>query len=201
MRVIIVEDNNIILHGLMALFEEVDDIELLGAYETGEEALPEILEQKPDIVLTDIGLPEMSGVQLIAEVKKVLPDMKFVVHTIFEDSKTVYAALKAGAAGYILKSGTSEDIISILYYINGGGAILSPKIALNILNEFKVSTKNGDPEGILTPDEIQVLTKFSRAMTYLDIASAMNISIYDVIDHVKNVYAKLQAKYKDKPIE
>src|ERR1700741_2743641 len=110
-KVIIVEDDRGLRSQLIQVLELAQDIVCAGAYASAEEALPKILEKKPDVVLMDIKLPGMSGIQCVAEIKKVIPDMQIIMVTVYEDSERIFRALKAGANGYLVKSRPPKRLI------------------------------------------------------------------------------------------
>src|SRR5882757_2087736 len=131
--VVIVEDNKDLLQQLVELLGTASDIKCVGAFATGEEALKKIPKLMPDVVLMDIKLPGMSGIQCVAELKKILPQLRIIMVTIYEDSERIFKALKAGANGYLLKSSHSQQIIDAVRDAAGGGAPMSSHIASKVV--------------------------------------------------------------------
>src|SRR5580704_10616103 len=131
-NVIIVEDDRGLREQLVEILETAPDIKCLGAFVSAEVALPQILEKKPDVVLMDIKLPGMSGIQCVAEIKKVHPTMQVVMVTIYEDSERIFRALKAGANGYLVKSSPPEQLLAAIRDVYKGGAPMSSHIASKV---------------------------------------------------------------------
>src|ERR1700756_730944 len=127
--VVIVEDDRGLREQLVQILETAPDIKCLGAFTSGEEAMPQILKKRPDVVLMDIKLPGMSGIQCVAEIKKVVPDMQIIMVTIYEDSERIFRALKAGASGYLVKSCPPEQLLASIRDVHNGGSALSTHIA------------------------------------------------------------------------
>src|ERR1700712_324663 len=126
--VVVVEDDRGLREQLVQILETAADIKCLGAFVSGEVALPQILEKRPDVVLMDIKLPGMSGIQCVAEIKKVLPTMQVIMVTIYEDSERIFRALKAGANGYLVKSSPPEQLLAAIGDVYKGGAPMSSHI-------------------------------------------------------------------------
>src|ERR1700685_1608895 len=123
--VIVVEDDKGLRDQLLRILESASDIKCLGAFSSCEEALPKIFEKPPDVVLMDIRLPGMSGIQGVSEIKKTLPDMLIIMVTIYEDSERIFRALKAGANGYLVKSSPPEQLLAAIHDVSTGGAPMS----------------------------------------------------------------------------
>lgn len=198
MRVALVEDNKILLENLKILLSGESGITVTGAYASAEDALAGIRKAKPEILLTDLGLPGMSGVDLIKEVKNKLPDVEIIAHTIYEDRGNVFAALKAGATGYILKGSSPREIIEALHSIHQGGAPMSAKIARKVIMELQDDSL--DDEQRLTPREKDIVRQIESGLSYKLIADKFNISPHTVHSHIKKIYEKLQAKDRNEAI-
>jgi len=134
--VVIVEDDRGLREQLVQILESAPDIKCLGAYTSGEEALPQIVAKNPDVVLMDIKLPGMSGIQCVAEIKKVLPNKQVIMVTIYEDSERIFRALKAGANGYLVKSSPPEQLLAAIRDVSTGGAPMSSHIANKVVRHF-----------------------------------------------------------------
>src|ERR1700756_4071868 len=127
--VVIVEDDRGFREELVQILRSAPDISCAGAYASAEDALPKILEKRPDVVLMDIKLPGMSGIQCVTEIKKVIPDMQIIMVTVYEDSERIFRALKAGASGYLVKSCPPEQLLASIRDVHNGGSALSTHIA------------------------------------------------------------------------
>lgn len=192
MRIAIVEDNPLLLENMKILLSGEPGMTVVGAYESAEDALEVISRAMPEIMIVDLGLPGMSGVELIKEVKTRTPEIEVMAHTIFEDRDNVFAAIKSGASGYILKGSSPRELIEGIHGLHNGGAPMSPKIARKIIMEFQ--DEGIDEQYLLTHREKEIVKEIEKGLSYKDIASKLNISPHTVHTHIKNIYEKLQAK-------
>src|SRR5215472_13477729 len=135
-NVIIVEDDRGLREQLVEILQTAPDIHCVGAFTSAESALPQILEKKPDVVLMDIKLPGMSGIECVAEIKKVAPGMEILMVTVYEDGESIVRALKAGASGYLIKSSPPEQLISAVRDAHCGGSLMSSHIARKVVEHF-----------------------------------------------------------------
>jgi DNA-binding NarL/FixJ family response regulator len=192
--VIVVEDDKGLREQLVQVVESASDIKCLGAFTSGEEALPKILEKKPDVVLMDIRLPGMSGIQCVAEVKKVMPDMQIIMVTIYEDSERIFRALKAGANGYLVKSSPPEQLIHAIRDAYIGGAPMSSHIARKVVQHFHLLGPSVQEDNNLSPREREVLDLLASGFIYKEIGSKLNIGVETVRTHVKNICQKMHVR-------
>ena len=190
MRLVIVEDDPLLLENLTLLLRGEEGIQVAGAFRSAEDALEGLRNAAPEIMLTDIGLPGMSGVELIKKAKEILPELEIIAHTVFEDRDRVFSAIKAGASGYMLKGSSPRELIESIHSLHKGGAPMSPKIARKIIHEFQ------DDVGqfLLTGRETEIVRLVEQGLTYKEIGEKLGISIHTVHTHIKNTYEKLQAK-------
>ncbi len=192
MRIAIVEDNPVLLQNLEILLRGEPGIEVSGVYGTAEDALTGIGDSSPEVMLVDLGLPGMSGIELIDKVKKTSPQLDIMAYTVFDDKETIFSAIKAGASGYILKGSTPRELIESIFDLYKGGAPMSPKIARAVVREFQM--ENSTEEFSLSTREKQILGSLEKGLTYKEISGAFDISPHTVHTHIKNIYEKLQAK-------
>lgn len=192
MRLIIVEDDPILLESLKLLLAGETGLTVAGAFGNAEDALRSLRKVSPDVMLADLGLPGMSGTELIKKAKEEMPQLEIMAHTVFEDRENVFSAIKAGASGYILKGSSPREIVEAIHEINKGGAPMSPKIARKVIHEFQDESVE-DPY-VLSQRERDIVKCIEQGLTYKEISLRLGISSHTVHTHIKNIYEKLQAK-------
>lgn len=187
----IVEDTPYLADELQTGLEAIEDIKLLAQYENGEEAVRGILQKKPDVVVMDIGLPGMNGIECMMHIRRKNPDIQFMMFTIFENSDKVFEALKVGALGYILKREGVIGVVNGVRELKAGGSPMSRSIARKVLSSFQ-QTRN--PLEQLTNRELEVLNLLSRGLQYKEIAGQLNPQVVEgtVKQHINNIYKKLE---------
>jgi len=198
MRLVIVEDDPLLLENLTLLLSGEGGITVAGAYKSAEDALKMLEKANPEVMLTDIGLPGMSGVELIKKAKEDMPRLEIMAHTVFEDRENVFSAIKAGAAGYILKGSSPREIVESIHALYKGGAPMSPKIARKVIHEFQDDVMND--QFLLTPREKEIVKRVEEGLTYKEIGERLTISTHTVHTHIKKIYEKLQAKDRNDAI-
>jgi len=189
--VAVVEDNPGLRRSLTRLINLETGMRCLGAWQNGESALIEMPALKPDVVLMDIHMPGMSGIECTARFKQICPDTQVVMVTIYEDSESVFSALQAGACGYLLKRSAPETIIEAVREACEGGSPMTSQIARKVVDVFQ---KNAAPAGAgveLTPREKEVLELFAKGYVNKEVADKLNISYLTVKGYTKTIYEKL----------
>jgi two-component system NarL family response regulator len=192
MRLAIVEDDPLLLESLKMLLSGESGITVSGAFRSAEEALPAIKQAKPDVMLVDLGLPGMTGVELIKRIKEDMPGSEIMAHTVFEDRENVFSAIKAGASGYILKGSSPREIIEAIHEVHKGGAPMSPKIARKVIHEFQ--DESVSEQYLLSLREKDIVKCIEEGLTYKEISHRLGISSHTVHTHIKRIYEKLHAK-------
>lgn len=186
----IVEDDQYFRHSMELLIDSDNNLKLGLAEGSVEKILnAEKTTEKPEIILQDIGLPGMSGIEAIAHYRKKFPDVLIIMLTIFEDDERIFESIKAGADGYLLKQTPGDEILKSIKDVLDGGASMSPGIAKKVLAVFTEPKKKESP---LTKREQTVLKLLVDGMTMDMISGELNISWHTVVSHVKNIYTKLQ---------
>lgn len=192
----IIEDNDQFRNALEAIIATQNEFALVGSYASAEKALNEIIENPPDIVITDITLPGMKGTELIVRLKTKLTQTQFMVCSIHDDDDTVFEALKNGASGYILKDPvTTMEIVRAIWDLNNGGSPMSPFIARKVIASFQKPVIN-DVNSLLSLREKEVLELLARGLLYKEIAQHLGVTTETIKKHLKNIYQKLHVQNK-----
>ncbi|MBI2058513.1 MAG: response regulator transcription factor [Nitrospirae bacterium] len=200
-RVMIVEDQKLTRLMLALFIDQQTEYAVAGSASTAEEAMALLPRVKPDVVLMDLGLPGMNGIEAIRKIKSESPNVEVIVLTIFDRDEAVFESLKAGASGYLLKDSTPEDIVAALDTLTKhDGAPMSPVIAKRVLEEFRRNTATGTPTTLLTRREREILELLARGSAYKQIADTLKISFGTVQSHIKNLYQKLQVNSKTEAV-
>jgi DNA-binding NarL/FixJ family response regulator len=192
--VMVVEDNPGLRQQLLQILKSAPDIQCAGAFVSGETALPEILEKKPDVVLMDIKLPGMSGIQCVAEIKKAMPNVQIIMVTVYEDSERIFRALKAGANGYLIKSSPPDLLLESIRDVSKGGAPMSSHIARKVVQHFHLLGPSVQESENLSPREQEVLDLLAMGFIYKEIGSKLNIGTETVRTYVKNICQKMHVR-------
>ena len=176
---------------LAAWLEEAAGFVFAGAYPDVESALPEIQRRRPDVVLVDINLPGLSGIDCVRQLKPVLPDTQFVMMTVYEDSQHIFAALSAGATGYLLKGTPREAVLAALREVHAGGSPMSGNIARKVVQILQQPKPQPRPAAELSKRENEVLALLAQGYLYKEISDALGISIETVNTYIRRIYEKL----------
>ena len=193
--VCIIEDIVEIQEGLKSIIEMDNRFLLLKCFDNAEDAIAELPEFIPNIVIADINLPGKSGIECVTIIKEIVPAIQFIMFTIYEDNDQVFDAIKAGANGYILKNTAPEKIIESLIDLSEGGSPMTAKIARKVIANMQ--TKEHSPEiQLLTLRENEVIQLLSKGFLYKEIADKLNIATSTVKRHLSHIYQKLQVQNK-----
>ena len=191
-RVVVYDDNKARRESLQAFIELSSEMEYVGSFENAATILDDTTVCNPDIILMDIEMPGGNGIDGVRLVKQQFPQIKIIMQTAFDDDDKVFAALQAGAEGYILKTASINQIAQSIDDVMKGGAAMTPSIALKVMRYFGQQQAAIRPEYNLSPKENEVLKHLAKGLSYKMIADEMGISYFTVNNHVKKVYEKLQ---------
>jgi DNA-binding NarL/FixJ family response regulator len=190
-KVAIVDDDEGIRTSLAALIRRAPTLKLAGDYPDAETALKEIPRHPPDVVLMDINLPGIKGVECVRQLKSAMPSVQFLMLTIYEDSDSLFNSLKAGASGYLLKRTASARLLEAIRDVYGGGSPMTPQLARRVVQFFSKPAEGELSVSRLTPGEREFLNQLANGYAYKEIADRMKISIDTVRSYVRTVYEKL----------
>jgi DNA-binding NarL/FixJ family response regulator len=199
--VVIVEDDPGIRQMLSRVLASAPEIQLLAAYENGEEALEGVRKLKPRVVVMDIQLPGMNGIECTRAVREIAPETQVLVFTVFGDSEHVFEALKAGASGYLLKRTSREEILEAIDLVRNGGAPMSGGIARLVVESFRdPGEKHTKTSEVLSKREEEILGLLAKGYLAKEIADQLSISFFTVRFHIRNIYEKLHVRSKTEAI-
>lgn len=194
LRILIADDHPLFRKGMRTLLEAMPDIEVVGQAATGPQAVEMAAALQPDLVLMDLQMPEGSGLSAIRQIIRTSPHIRILVVTLFEDDDSIFAAVQAGAKGYVLKDIGEEEMMRAIRAVGDGEAIFSPAIATRLMDYFTAS-RAAIPDEVfpeLTEREREILIRIARGETNAQIAEQLTISLKTVRNHVSNIYSKLQ---------
>ncbi|HZI31900.1 MAG TPA: response regulator transcription factor [Candidatus Binatia bacterium] len=190
-KVAIVEDNKTTREGLETIVNLSPDHRCVCTCPTAEEALREIPKHQPEVVLMDIQLPNMSGVECVARLKELLPAVQVIMVTVYEDPDRIFRALRAGASGYLLKRSTPEQVLSALQEVRTGGAPMSGEIARKVITHFQTQATTTTEVENLSSREREVIELVSHGFSNKEIADRLSVTVEAVRWHLKHIYHKL----------
>jgi len=199
-RVVIVEDQREVREGLATLIGRTDGYECTGSYSSMEEALRNVDAAHPDVVLADIGLPGMSGIDGIRLMKARATQAQFLMLSVYGDDQRIFEAMCAGACGYLLKTTPPAKILESVREVHAGGAPMSPEVARRVIGIFREVRPPDTAEYKLTPQELRVLKLLGEGHHYKTAAAELEISINTLSFHLRRIYDKLQVHSKSEAV-
>ena len=198
-RIAIFEDNDDLRDSLCMIIESVPEFKLTGSFCDAQRLISKITQSKPDVVLMDINMPGISGIEAVTAIKESYPDIKIMMQTIFDEDDKVFASLCAGASGYILKNTVPERVLQAIREVAAGGVFFTPSIAKKVLSNFQ--SHQGTPEYInLSEREKEILQHLVSGLSYKMIANKCFISFETVHSHIKKIYEKLHVNSKGEAV-
>jgi DNA-binding NarL/FixJ family response regulator len=199
-RIMIVEDNRTFRDGLTSLIGFTEGFKCIGSFGSMEEALARLRREKPDVVLSDIGLPGISGIEGIGRIKELYPDLMILILSVYDDDERIFDALCAGASGYLLKRTPPSKILESLREAISGGSPLSPEVATKVLQLFRDVRPAEKVDYDLTPHELRLLKFLVQGHNYTTAAAELGVSYNAIKFHMKNIYEKMQVHSKSEAV-
>ncbi len=193
-RILVADDHALFREGLSALLSSIPDIEVVGEAATGEQAISKAADLQPDVVLMDIQMPGINGIEGTRRIVRDSPHIAILIVTMFEDDDSVFAAMRAGARGYVLKGADQEEILKVIRAVAAGEAHFGPEIARRLMSFFSVPRPATVSEAFpdLTARECEVLDLIARGRSNQGIADELYLSPKTVRNHISNIFSKLQ---------
>jgi DNA-binding NarL/FixJ family response regulator len=188
--VLVADDHAMVREGLRALLSSVEGYELVGTASTGADAIREALLLKPDLVVLDIGFPDLNGIDVVRKLAKAAPSVKILMLTMYDDDESILGAVRAGAMGYVLKGADSDDLLRAIAAVAAGEAIFGPGLARRALQALSAPREPAFAE--LTRREREVLELIASGMSNPGIAARLGLSPNTVSNHVSSIFSKLQ---------
>jgi len=199
-RVSIVEDNGRVRGSLARLIALSDGFKCVSEHGSGEEAVAGLPKLKPEVILMDINLPGINGVECVRQLKPLLPDTQVMMLTVYENTDLIFQALAAGATGYLLKQTPPSELLAAVREVHSGGSPMTGHIARKVVASFQQAGNSAREFENLTPRERQVLELLAKGFLYKEIAEAMSISYDTVHTHIRKIYEKLHVRSRTEAV-
>jgi DNA-binding NarL/FixJ family response regulator len=196
----IVEDNNKLRGTLARVINRADGFRCVSDYANAEDALKDLPQARPDVVLMDINLPGMNGVECVRQLKPLLPQTQVMMLTVYEDTENIFNALAAGASGYMLKRISSKELLEAIQEVHRGGSPMTMHIARKVVQSFQKTAATAQPTENLSEREQQVLDLLSQGLMYKEIADKLAISYETVHTYIRRIYEKLQVRTRTEAV-
>ena len=196
----IVEDNDKLRGTLARVLNRADGFHCVSQYANAEDALKDLPQARPDVVLMDINLPGMNGVECVRQLKQLIPQTQVMMLTVYEDTENIFNALAAGAGGYLLKRTPSKELLEAIQEMHRGGSPMTMHIARKVVQSFQQMAATAPPTENLSPREQEVLDFLSHGFLYKEIAEKMGISYETVHTYIRRIYEKLQVRTRTEAV-
>ena len=199
-KVSIVEDQEQLRNTLARVISRAEGFECISHYGSAEAALEDLPQKKPDVVLMDINLPGMNGVECVRKLKQAAPQIQIVMLTVYEDTENIFNALTAGASGYMLKRTSTPELLESIREVNRGGSPMTAHIARKVVQSFQKPAASSEMTEDLSPREREVLDCLSQGFLYKEIAEKLGISYETVHTYIRRIYEKLQVRTRTEAV-
>jgi DNA-binding NarL/FixJ family response regulator len=196
----IVEDNDKLRGTLARVINRADGFRCVSDYANAEDALKDLPQARPDVVLMDINLPGMNGVECVRQLKQLLLQVQVIMLTVYEDTENIFNALTAGASGYLLKRTSSKELLEAIQEVQRGGSPMTMHIARKVVQSFQKTAATAQPTENLSDREQQVLDLLSQGLMYKEIADKLAISYETVHTYIRRIYEKLQVRTRTEAV-
>jgi DNA-binding NarL/FixJ family response regulator len=196
----IVEDNDQLRGTLARVISRAEGFQCLGQHGSAEAALEALPGEKPNVVLMDINLPGMNGVECVRQLRQLLPATQVVMLTVYEDTENIFNALAAGASGYLLKRTSSAELLEAVREVNQGGSPMTTHIARKVVQSFQRAPGSSQPTEDLSPREKEVLDCLAQGFLYKEIADKLGLSYETVHTYIRRIYEKLQVRTRTEAV-
>jgi len=196
----IVEDNDKLRGTLARVLNRAEGFHCASQYANAEDALKDLPQVRPDVVLMDINLPGMNGVECVRKLKTLLPEVQVMMLTVYEDTENIFNALAAGASGYLLKRTSSKELLEAIQEVHRGGSPMTIHIARKVVQSFQKSAASAQATENLSEREQQVLDLLSQGLIYKEIADKLGISYETVHTYIRRIYEKLQVRTRTEAV-
>ncbi len=192
-RVLLAEDHAVVREGTRQLLEREDDMQVIGEAGDGDEAIELARQSRPDVIIMDIKMPRVSGIEATREIKTFLPSVPVLILTAYDYDEYVFAMLEAGAAGYMLKSISGDELVHAVRAVHAGEPVIHPKVLAKMLGRFKAPAPPGPPQisELLTDRDVDVMKRAAQGKSNKDIAKDLSISVRTVQAHLRSIFNKL----------
>jgi DNA-binding NarL/FixJ family response regulator len=190
-KILVTDDHAVVREGLTAMLSREKDFEVVGEAANGREAIEKARDLKPDIVLMDLRMPEIDGIEAIRQIKTENPAIQFIILTTYDNDEYIFKGIEAGARAYLLKDAPREDIFKAIRAVNRGESMIEPAVAGKVLDRFAVLSRLAQSPETLSAQEIKVLTLMAKGAGNKLIASNLNIGESTVKTHIQNIFHKL----------
>jgi len=196
----IVDDEADLREHIAGYLAAAGNIRCKSAYASAEEALKLLPKDRPDVILMDINLGEMDGIECVRRLSVLMPEAQVLMLTVFEDTEQIFRALAAGASGYLLKRMPPKKLLEAIEEVSAGGSPMSAPIARKVVHSFKTSPAQGNEMGDLSPREKSVLDGLAEGLAYKQIADQLGVSIHTVRNYIRRIYEKLHVRSRTEAV-
>ena len=199
-KVAIVEDNQVLAKSMEQLFDQTTDIRCVASIKNLLNVVSVFQKAKPDIVLMDIGLPDISGIEGVRTLKNNYDNMQILMFTVFDDDEKIFEAIREGASGYLLKKSRPQEIIDAIRDLDQGGSPMSPSVARRVIQFFQAGAPLKEEDYQLTTREKEILFALVDGLSYKKIADKYYLSVHTIRKHISNIYEKLHVHSKSQAV-